>query len=112
MNQKPSERNLFDNEFTRGAMSMLTPEQKEEYQKIGEKMYGKIDFENSRILDNPEPSMDLAVASITETIKAGLHPSMMEDNEKAVMREVQGEKWYERFGFVEKDLTEIVTMMY
>jgi hypothetical protein len=53
-----------------------------------------------------------AGAYISEQLKSGLHPSMMEDDEKRLMEELFGKEWYTKWGYVEGDLTDIVTVVY
>ena len=43
---------LFNNPMIEAAMKALSPEDLERYKQIGEAMYGTVDFENSKILDN------------------------------------------------------------
>jgi hypothetical protein len=52
-----------------------------------------------------------AVLYIEESIKSGLHPSMMTLDETELMKSILGAKWYEKYGFVEGDLKEIVTIV-
>jgi len=40
-------------------------------------------------------------------LKSGLHPSMLDENEKILLKEALGDKWYEKYGYVEQDLTMI-----
>lgn len=105
-----SDMDLFDNPMVRAASAAMSDEDKAKYKQIGEEMYGNMDFENSQVLDNtPAPMME-AVAYVEEQLKSGLHPSMMEDNEKALLADIYGNKWYEKWGYVEGDLTDIVTI--
>lgn len=105
-----SNTDLFDNPLARAAIDALSPEQKEHYRTIGEQMYGSINFEDSNMLANPDAVMTEARAHIEHQLLCGLHPSDLEDNEKALLQDAYGEKWYEKWGFVEGDLTEIVTV--
>ena len=54
--------------------------------------------------------MTEAVAYIETSLRSGLHPSMLEDNEKALLKETYGNEWYHRWGYIEKDLDDIVTL--
>jgi len=51
-----------------------------------------------------------AVAYIESSLKSGLHPSMLEENEKALLQDNYGDEWYKRWGYVEEDLNTIVTL--
>ena len=101
---------LFDNPMVRAAMAALSEEDKEKYKMIGDHLYGRINFEDEQSLNNMPPSMAEAVAYIEMCMRSGLHPSMLEDNERALLKENYGEEWYKKWGYVEQDLTEIVTV--
>jgi len=101
---------LFDNNMTRAALASMTPEQIQRYKNIGEEMYGTLDFESSKVLNNVPPPMREATAYLMDLVRSGLHPSMMSDNDKALLVESIGKDWYKRFGYVEQDLTEVVTV--
>ena len=107
---KQNDMDLFDNPMVRAAAAAMSTEDKERYKEIGEELYGNIDFENSKVKTDTPETMTEAAAYIIEQLKSGIHPSMMEDNEKALMADVFGEKWYEKYGYVEQDLTEIFTL--
>jgi hypothetical protein len=81
------------------AKGMMTPEQIEEYKKMGEKMYNTVDFGASEILNNPDDPLAESVAYISEAIKSGLHPSFLDENEVKVMEDACGEEWYKHFGW-------------
>ena len=100
---------LFHNQMTKVAMDALSQEDKEKYRIIGEKLYGNINFENSEILDNKEPPIEEAVAYLESQLNSGLHPSNMEDNEKQILFNFYGDKWYEKWGYIKEDLNEITT---
>ena len=107
---KPMDDDLFDNPMVRAALAAMSPEEKEQYKQIGEQMYGNMNFEDARHLINPEAKMTEALACLESQIRSGLHPSDLEDNEKAVLEDAYGEKWYEKWGFTKGDLSEIMTI--
>lgn len=101
---------LWDNAMTRSAMKSMSPEELQRYKEIGEAMYGGMDFEGSKVLNNVPVPMEEAVAYVEESLKSGLHPSMLEENELALLNDVRGELWYKMWGYSEEDLKEIVTV--
>jgi len=103
--------NLFNNPMIDAALKALSPEDLEKYKAIGEAMYGSVDFQDSKILNNTPAPMYEAAAYIKEQLKSGLHPSMMDDDEKRLMVELFGEEWYKDWGYIEADLTDIVTLV-
>jgi len=107
---KSESSDLFDNPMTRSAMLALSEEDKIKYKTIGDHLYGRINFEDGQNLNNMPPPMAEAVAYIESSLKSGLHPSMLEENEKALLNDNYGDEWYKRWGYVEEDLNEIVTL--
>lgn len=87
---------LWDNPMVREARKNMTPEQLEQYERLGREMYGTLDFENvseSKVQDDID-----AVKYIESALRAGLRPCDLEDNEKTFMENRYGENWYERYG--------------
>ena len=92
------------------ARNAMPKEQLEKFKRIGEEMYNNVDYETGTINGKTFPkTMAESAFFIVEGIKSGLHPSDLSTEEKFLLKEVYGEKWYERFGYNEKDLTEIFT---
>jgi hypothetical protein len=102
---------LFDNPMTRAAMSALSVEEKEKYARIGEHLYGRINFEDGQALNNMPPPMVEAVACIELQLESGLHPSMLEENEKNLLNDAYGEEWYLKWNYVKEDLDDIITLV-
>ena len=102
METKNTEHNLFNNPFINEARKNMPKEDLERYAKIGEEIYS-IDFETAGT-NLPEFMRD-ALLYILESLKSGLHPSMLDENEKTLLKELLGDKWYEKYGYVEQDLT-------
>jgi hypothetical protein len=109
MHTKGGDEDLFDNPMIRAAKAAMSEEEKEQYRKIGQHMYGNMNFEDPRHRINPDVRMSEALACLESQLRSGLHPSDMEDNEKAIMVDAYGDSWYEKWGFVKEDLSEIVT---
>lgn len=105
-NGTPSKSSLFTDPALMAAKAALSDEEKAKYARIGKEMYGDFNYETGR----PEGDMCEAAAYVVEGLKSGLHPSMMDDDEKNLMKEMYGETWWEQFGYVEGDLKEIVTV--
>ena len=97
---------LWDNEMINTAKKNMSKEDLERYQKIGESMFKNIDFETSKPLGN-ENFLSESVAYIIEGIKSGLHPSYLTDEEKHILKEYYGEKWYEKFNYTVSDLEKL-----
>ena len=105
MSRKPTG-DLFDNPMVRSAYKAMTPEQRDSYKAKGEDLYGNFDFENETI----ENSLRDASVEISEQLKAGMHPSFLDENEKTIMEEVFGKEWFKKWGYKKEDLFEIITL--
>jgi len=108
-NSKVNDGDLFDNPMTRVASDALSEQDKERYKAIGEEIH-QIDYTNSGLNNMPEQMVE-SIAHLSECVKSGLHPSMLEDNEKEILVEGLGKTWYKKYGYVEADLDEIVTLV-
>ena len=101
---------LFDNPMIKAAQAALSEEDKEKFRRLGESMFGGINFENGQSLNNMPPPMAEAVAYIESQLQAGMHPSVLDDNEKAILRDAYGDEWYLKWNYIKEDLDDIVTL--
>jgi hypothetical protein len=83
------------------ALKDMDREQLENYRKIGEVMYGNVDFVGSKI--NSGPDFSEAVAYVESGIRAGLLPEDLDENEVNCLFNAYGETWYERFGWTKDE---------
>ena len=107
--QTPAAYNLFNDPSLMSAKRNLSPRTRDKYKRVGEKMY---DFDYSNVKNDKTlvQLMEESCREISFTICNGLHPSLLDKEELDVMREVKGENWYLQYGYLEDDLTEIVTV--
>ena len=117
MNQKPKELvqtySLWSNPMVEAAKKSMKPEELERYNKIGESMFKDINFVEAKVVDEDEKYPEYvrdAIAYVSESLKSGLHPSMLSKEEVLVMQSFDGEEWYKKWGYVKEDLTEIFTV--
>ena len=106
--------NLFDNPMVRQAKANMTPEELQRLQEIGEQMFRGISYETNvvnegNVINTLTPEMKEGLEHIKAQLQSGLHPSMLDDNEKTFMVQALGSEWYLKFGYVKEDLKEIVT---
>lgn len=101
---------LFENQMVRSAMAALSEEDKERYKMIGDHLYGRINFEDCQSLNNMPPSMAEAVAYVERQLQAGFHPSMLDENEKALLVDRYGDEWYKEWGYIKEDLVDMITI--
>jgi hypothetical protein len=96
---------LFNNPMVSHARKAMTPEQLENYKKIGEYMYNtdvyKVGTIGSKIKDAGE--IDLLMYA-KEALKAGADPKDLTDAEIQALISFYGDKWYEQFGLLEEDI--------
>jgi hypothetical protein len=106
----PCDSNLYDNSMIKAAMAALSDEDKEKYKQIGNELYGTINFENGKLNEEVKPPLEEALAYIKSQLLSGMHPSMLEDIEKELLKENYGDEWYIEWGYIKDDLTDIVTV--
>lgn len=96
---------LFNNPMVEAAKKSMTPEQREEYKRVGEYMYNNDVYKVSEIgskVKQPENS-DLILYA-TQALKSGGSPHDLSGGELRALIDVYGDKWYERFGFEQDDV--------
>jgi hypothetical protein len=98
---------MNNKKFIEAAMKSMSKEDIERYAKQGEAVFGNTDFEESKIIDASNFEIPESAAYIIEQIKSGLHPSYLSAPEKQVMTKFYGKKWYLKYGYRLRDLTEI-----
>jgi len=103
---------LFSKKRLQEIENSLSDEDKKRYAKIGEEMYNSISFEdiNSQgklATENAEAIEMENVSQIKLMLQSGIHPSYLSTQEKDMMKNAFGEKWYEQYGFLETDLNRI-----
>ena len=106
---------IFLNETFKKAFDSLSESDKDKYRQIGKDMYETLNFQTGELYDNngnvPLPMVD-AVLHIKNQLDSGLHPSLLDNNEKRVMSEIEGNTWYTKWGYIEEDLDTIVTVKF
>jgi hypothetical protein len=95
---------LFDNPMIDSAIRAMSVEQREAYKKMGQHMYGSIDFKDNKILNAMPVAMEEALAYVIEGIKSGLHPKEISEDEKTLLIAGYGDKWYTEFGYADDEM--------
>lgn len=96
---------ILTNPMISMAKKSMKTEDLEQYKKIGEYMYNNIDYKNNEIGSKPNDPTNINLASYAlEAIKAGGDPKDLSENELNALSDIYGEKWYEKYGFVENDI--------
>lgn len=97
---------LFNNPMVNNALKAMSKEDLEKYKKIGEKLYGNINFQDSTVVNQLITPVEEAVAYVEEGLKSGLLPEDLEENEVILLHKTYGDKWYERYGFTREQVPE------
>jgi hypothetical protein len=95
---------VFDNPYYKNAFNALSHEDKKKYRKMGEHMYGKINFQQNRILDNNPPPHEESLQYIETSFKSGLLPKDLSKDELDFMSSTFGKEWYTKYDFLPEDL--------
>lgn len=114
MEKKIQQYDLFNNPMVESAKKSMTPEQREYYESIGKHMYTnekiKLMESGSKVQESTEESK-LAYAYMS--VKSGLHPDDLTDEELRLLAKYYGKTWYTKFdykdGDVRKPAVEFVT---
>ena len=109
MNDKQNLQNkgsVFDNPYYNLAYEALSDEDKEKYKKMGQHMYGKIDFEQNTVLNKQPPPAEESLKYIEMSFKSGLLPKDLSPDEVEFMKGTYGTEWYKKYDFVMADLIE------
>ena len=103
---------LFNNPMVEAAKKSMTPEQLEEYKRVGEYMYNNDVYKVSEIgskVKQPENS-DLILYA-TQSLKSGGSPHDLSGSELRAVIDVYGDNWYERFGFTQSEVPKPVIQL-
>ena len=77
-------------------------------------MAGLSDMERHKFLSangkDQTDAPDEVRAFVTRQMDDGIHPSFLSDGERMVLESNYGKEWYKKWGYVEGDITEIVTV--
>jgi hypothetical protein len=97
---------IWNNPMVNNALKAMSKEDLEKYKKVGEQLYGNINFEDSTIVKHLMTPVDEAVAYVEEGLKSGLLPRDLDENEVILLQKTYGEEWYEKFGFSREEVPE------
>ena len=96
-------------------VDQLTEEEKKMFKRMGENIYGKIDYQSvgtgGKMTGIYDPDEDVSnthlesLAQIKSALSSGLHPSRLTEEETTVLVKCVGCLWYEILGYEQKDLT-------
>lgn len=86
------QRDLFNNPMVQSARASLNPKDIDMYKEWGEKVYKHFNFDDPRQSNRYDPLSNIRF-EIVESLKSGLDPNLLSDNEKNIMIEFYGYDW-------------------
>jgi len=92
--------------FNHYMQSMLPPEEREKFQKIGERLYSSFDVHKGTLLPKQDVEsirMEESLAYLVEQLKAGLHPKYLTEDEIHLLRAAYGDEWYKKWDYTKED---------
>lgn len=95
---------LFD-EMRQSFIKNADPETVERLRKLGEKFHESLDIREK--FDPNVYNMEEALAYVVESLKSGLHPSKLTDDEKTLLVAGYGDEWYRNWGYTKTDTEKI-----
>jgi hypothetical protein len=93
---------LFNNPMVSSAKNAMTPEQIDDYKRIGEYMYNNVDYKNISMVSEAKEADIVLYAS--EALKSGLDPKELTKQEIEALERTYGDKWYEKHNLEKEDL--------
>ena len=100
---------MSDNEHIDVAVKNLPVGEKISYNQFIKDMYGNKSNEQT-LVNKGEPVEEESIAFVVRQLNDGIHPSVMDECEIALLVTQFGEEWYKNWGYAKGDLTEIVTV--
>jgi len=96
----------FFEQIRKSAIAGLTPEHIGQLKKLGEKFHQSFDVEaqQSRHTSTNEIFLEESLAYVAESVKAGLHPKFLTEDEMHILEAGYGPKWFEEFGYDAKEM--------
>jgi hypothetical protein len=82
----------------------MSAEQIENMKVLGEKFHESFDVAKGTTHNLHEVKMEEALAYVVESLKSGIHPAYLNEDEKAILMAGYGEKWYEKWGYTSDKL--------
>ena len=87
--------------------SLLSEEELNKFQRLGEKLYNSFDIQKGELIqENDDKSIQLeeALAYVVESMKSGLHPRYLTEDEVFLLKAAYGNQWYEKWNYTKEDL--------
>ena len=80
----------------------LPEEEREAYQKFGEKFHSSFDVNTGSSVNLSEINMEEALAYVVQGLESGLHPKYITEDEDALLTAAYGEEWFKKWNYETK----------
>lgn len=94
----------FFEQMKKSFLEKVSDEDRERYQKFGEQFYNSFDLEKGEPTDPGTICMEESLAYVVESLKSGLHPKYLTEDERTLVQAGYGDQWYEKWGYTSRDL--------
>lgn len=81
----------------------MSEEQVAHLKALGEKFHESFDISKGTVHDLNNIDMEEALAYVVESLKSGIHPSYLTEDEKTMMCAGYGEDWVKKFGYEDEE---------
>lgn len=85
-------------------MDALPEDMRQNYAEFGEKFHKSFDVDSGRPYDSNEIDLEEALSYVVESLKSGLHPSFLNEDERALLIAGYGKEWYTKWGYKAEDI--------
>ena len=90
-------------------LDSIPDHERENFKKLGEKFHSSFDVTSGTVRDLSTINLEESLAYVVESLKSGLHPSYLTEDEVAMVRAGYGDEWYKNWGYSEADLKKTKT---
>ena len=94
-------------QMQKSMLASLPEEDRQHFQRLGEKFHSSFDITKGEPIDLSTICMEEALAYVVESLKSGLHPSYLTDDEKALLRAGYGDEWFTQWGYQQSDVDKV-----
>ena len=100
---QPVEENKLSNEIFNNMrkkfLESIPEEDREAYQRFGEKFHSSFNVDSGSSVDFSNICMEEAVSYVVESLKSGLHPKYLTEDEQVLLQAAYGDEWYKEWGY-------------
>jgi hypothetical protein len=108
---------IFSNPQILRAKESLPPNMRAQYEQLGESIWQQMERSQMTISNNSgenvnftgqnlPPPVEEAAAHISEALKSGMHPSLLDEDEKNLMVKCFGPTWWTKWNYTDDDMNE------